>query len=69
METLVSAWNAVSTETIVNCFRKAGISNANQETVIDDEDNPFKDWQNENDALQKSSTTSCTRRCQRSFIN
>ena len=50
METLVSAWNAVSTETIVNCFRKAGISNANQETVIADEDNSFKDLQNENDA-------------------
>ena len=39
---LLSAWNAVSTETIVNCFRKAGISTANQEAVIADEDVPFK---------------------------
>ena len=29
MQMLVSAWNAISTETIVNCFRKAGISTAN----------------------------------------
>ena len=29
MQMLVSAWNSVSIETIVNCFRKAGISPAN----------------------------------------
>ena len=49
---LISAWNAVSTETIVNCFRKAGISTANQEVAIADEDDPFKDLQNEIDALR-----------------
>ena len=37
---------------IVNCFRKAGISTANQEAAIADEDDPFKDLQNENDALR-----------------
>ena len=31
MQMLVSAWNAVSTEAIVNCFFKAGISTPNQE--------------------------------------
>ena len=34
MQMLVSAWNAVSTKTIVNCFRKSGISTANQEATI-----------------------------------
>ena len=52
MQILVSAWNAVSTENIVNCFRKSGISTANQEAAIADEDDPFKDLQNEIDALR-----------------
>ena len=52
MEMLVSAWNAVSTETIVNCFRKARISTANQEAAIADQEDPFKDLQNEIDASQ-----------------
>ena len=29
MQMLVSAWNALTTETIVNCFRTAGISAEN----------------------------------------
>ena len=45
MQMLVPAWNTVSNETIVNCFRKAGIPTA-------DEDDPFKDLQNEIDALR-----------------
>ena len=52
MQMLVSAWNAVLTETIVNCFRKAGISTANQEAAIADEDDPLKDLQNQIDALR-----------------
>ena len=52
MQIWVSAWNAVSTETIVNCFQKAGISTANQETAIAGEDDLFKDLQNEIDALR-----------------
>ena len=51
MQMLVSAWNSVSTETIVNCFRKAGISRANQEATIAEEDDPFKDLQDEIDVL------------------
>ena len=43
MQMLVSAWNSVSIETTVNCFRKAGISPANQEAAIVEEDDPFKD--------------------------
>ena len=52
MEMLVSAWNAVSTEIIVNCFRKTRISTANQEAAISDQEDPFKDLQNEIDASQ-----------------
>ena len=33
MQMLVSAWNALTTETIVNCFRKAGISAETQDAA------------------------------------
>ena len=49
MQMLVPTWNIVPTETIVNCFAFT----ANQETAIADEDDPFKDLQNEIDALKK----------------
>ena len=52
MHMLVSAWNAVSIETIINYFCKAGISDANQEAAVVDEDDPFKNLQNEIDALR-----------------
>ena len=51
MQMLVSAWNALTTETIVNCFHKAGISAENQDTAIAEEDDPFKDLHDEIDAL------------------
>ena len=44
--------NALATETIVNCFREAGISVENQDAVIAKEDDPFKDLQDEIDALR-----------------
>ena len=43
---------SVSTGPFVNCSRKVGIATANQEAVIADEDNPFKDLQNGSDALR-----------------
>ena len=52
MQMLVSALNSVSIETIVNCFRKAGIFPANQEEAIAKEDDPFKDLQDEIDVLR-----------------
>ena len=52
MQMLVSAWNSVYIETIGNCFRKAGISPANQEAAIAEEDYPFKDLQDEIDVLR-----------------
>ena len=52
MQMLVSAWNSVSIETIANCFRKAGISSANQEAARAEEDDPFKDLQEDIDVLR-----------------
>ena len=43
MEMLVCAWNALTTETIVNCFHKAGISAEKQDAAIAEDDDPFKD--------------------------
>ena len=45
MQMLVSAWNALSTQTIVNCFRKSGISIESQETAIAEHDDPFRESQ------------------------
>ena len=39
MKMLVSSWEAVSAQTIVNCFRKAGITGSN--AVITDADDRF----------------------------
>ena len=52
IQMVVSAWNSVSIETIINCFCKAGISPANQEAAIAEEDDPFKDLQDEIDVLR-----------------
>ena len=43
MKILVSSWEAVSTQTIVNCFRKAGITPEAQNAAITDADDPFSD--------------------------
>ena len=42
---LVSAWDALSTQTIVNCFQKSGISIESQETAIAEGDDPFRELQ------------------------
>ena len=42
MKNLVSSWNAVSKETIVNCFKKSNISQSNQQVAVNDDENPFK---------------------------
>ena len=39
---LVSSWNSVSKETIINCFNKAGISDSRKQLAITDADCPFK---------------------------
>ena len=47
LQLLVSTWNEVSQTTIVNCFKKAKISEKDQTIAINDEDDPFKET-NEN---------------------
>ena len=42
MRMLVRSWEAVSTNTLKNCFRKAGISEETQVASSNDEDDPFK---------------------------
>ena len=53
MKNLVSSWNAVSEETISNCFKKANISHANQQTAMTDADDPFKSLEEELSNLRK----------------
>ena len=45
MQLLVSAWDALSTQTMVNCFRKSGISTKSQETATVEDDDPFRELQ------------------------
>ncbi|XP_065678245.1 tigger transposable element-derived protein 4-like [Hydra vulgaris] len=42
MKDFVSSWNAVSKETFINCFKKAGISKTNKSIEEADDDHPFK---------------------------
>ena len=43
MKILVSSWEAVSVQTIANCFKKAGITSEAQNAAITDADDPFSD--------------------------
>ena len=52
MQMLVSAWDGLSTQMIVNCFRKSGISIESQKTVIAEDDDPFRELQYEIDDLR-----------------
>ena len=60
MKHLLSSWNVVSKETMVNCFKKSNISQSNQQAAVNDDDNPFKSLQEDfkrlpeldNDAIQ-----------------
>ena len=47
MNLLVQAWDYVSNETIINCFKKSGISTDAQEAAQNDDDDPFKDLASE----------------------
>ena len=49
---LVSVWDALSTQTIVNCFRKSGISTESQETHIVRVDDLFLELRDEIDDLR-----------------
>ena len=49
---LVSALDALSTQTIANCFRKSGISTESQEAAIAQDDDHFRELQDESDDLR-----------------
>ena len=49
---LVSAWDALSVQMIMNSFQKSGISTKSQETAIAEDDNPFRELQDEIDDLR-----------------
>ncbi|XP_047141465.1 uncharacterized protein LOC100197326 [Hydra vulgaris] len=42
MKDLVSSWNAVSKEAVINCFKKTGISKTNKSIEEADDDHLFK---------------------------
>ena len=51
MQMLVSAWDALSTQTIMNCFRKSVISTESKETATAKDDDPFRELQDKIDNL------------------
>ena len=53
MNMLSTAWNKVYETTIKNCFRRAGISQQSQESAANDSDDPFRDLDEELDALRE----------------
>ena len=57
MKILVDSWEVVSKETIINCFRKAGITPAVQQAAISDSDDPFKDLQESLSDLRKADSS------------
>ena len=57
MKILVDSWEVVSKETIINCFRKAGITPAVQQAAISDSDHLFKDLQERLNDLRKADSS------------
>ena len=51
---LADSWEVVTKETIISCFRKAGITPTVQQTAIVDSDDPFKDLQESLNDLRKA---------------
>ena len=54
MKRLADSWEVVTKETIINCFRKAGITPTVQQAAIADSDDPFKDLQESLNDLRKA---------------
>ena len=62
MKILVSSWEAVSAQTIVKCFRKAGITPKAQNAAITDADDLFPDLKESLKQLHDIYRR-CSRRC------
>ena len=56
MKILADSWEAVTKQTIINCFKKFGISSrtTGQQDAIADSDDPFKDLQESLDDLREA---------------
>ena len=54
MKILADSWEVVTKETIINCFRKSGITPAVQQAAIADSEDPFKDLQDSLHDLRKA---------------
>ena len=54
MVMLTGAWDRVTTETVRNCLKKAGIGSEAQENAVDDTDDPFKFLAGELASLRES---------------
>ena len=52
MQMSVSDWDALLTQTIVNCFWESGISTESQKTAIAEDDDPFRELRDEIDDLR-----------------
>ena len=57
MKVVVYSWEVVSKETIINCFRKAGITPAVQQADISNSDDLFKDLQESLNDLRKADSS------------
>ena len=57
LQLLASVWNKVSQATIVNCFKKAKISDKDQTIAINDEDDPFKEINEDLQELQEKDSS------------
>ena len=57
MKILADSWEVVTKETIINCFKKAGITLAVSQAAIADSDDPFKDLQESLNDLRKADSS------------
>ena len=57
MKILADSWEVVTKETIINCFKKAGITLAVQQAAIADSDDPFKDLQESLNDVRKADSS------------
>ena len=49
---LVAAWDAVTTETVLSCFRKSKILSESHKATIAEDDDPFKELEEEIESLR-----------------
>ena len=57
LKILADSWEVVTKETIINSFRKSGITPAVQQFAIADSDDPFKDLQESLNDLRKADSS------------